>query len=422
MSSNSSRHVSKINRRSLIRGASGLVLAHATGSKLGMPYIGNAAASDPIKIGMIYAKTGAVADQAEYMAQGSMLALELRNNTLLGRQAEVIWLDEPTSQAAQQNAERLIGENKVVAIVGGSLSSSALAIAAVVKKAKLPFVAPNAAAIDLTGRLCNKYTFRLQPPVDVHTRVLAPYCAGLGKKWYLITAAYAVGQDIKRSFTEFSAANGGTILGADEVPLNTADYSSFILKIRAAKPDVVVGGVPGSDISTFLKQWNELGMKGKIPFAEIAVGATDLWGVGPEAAEGLFTLNWYHKNPNNPPEEQAMAASYEQKYKRPAADKAWMGWMAMNALLDSIEAAKTTEPGPIVNALENWGVQRGGVKAGYRAFDHQMVNSLLVVGIKPKITDKWDYFDILAETPSTDAEIEAVFGAQAQSACKMDTL
>src|SRR5262245_49848573 len=169
MPSNSSRHAGKINRRTLIGGAGGLALVHATASKLGMPYIGNAAASDPIRIGMIYAKTGAVADQAEYMAQGSLLALELRNNTLLGRQAEVVWLDEPTSQAAQQNAERLIGEHKVVGIVGGSLSSSALAISAAIKKAKLPFVAPNAGAIDLTGRLCNKYTFRLQPPADVHT-------------------------------------------------------------------------------------------------------------------------------------------------------------------------------------------------------------------------------------------------------------
>ena len=422
MSSNLSRQMSKINRRTLIVGASGLVLAHTAGAKLGMPYIGNAAAADPIKIGMIYAKTGAVADQAEYMAQGSMLALELRKNTLLGRQVEVVWLDEATPQTAQQNAERLIGEYKVVGIVGGSLSPSALAISAVVKKAKIPFVAPNAGAIDLTGRLCNKYTFRLQPPADVHTRILAPYCAGIGNKWYLLTAAFAFGQDIKRSFTEFSAANGGTIVGADEVPVNTADFSSFILKIRAAKPDVVVGGLPGSDISTFLKQWNELGMKGKIPFAEIAVGATDLWGVGPEAADGLFTLNWYYKNPNNPPEEQAMAAAYEQKYKRPAADKAWMGWMAMNALLDSIGAAKTTEPAAIVNALETWGVQRNGIKAGYRAFDHQMVNRMLVVGIKPKISDKWDYFDILAETPSTPAEIEKIFGAQAQSACKLEAL
>jgi len=418
----SSRSVRKISRRALIGGAGGLALAQAAGTKLSMPYIGIAAAADPIKIGMIYAKTGAVADQAEYMAQGSMLALELRKNTILDRQAETVWLDEPTSQTAQQNAERLIGEHKVAGIVGGSLSPSALAISAVVKKAKIPFVASNAGAIDLTGRLCNKYTFRLQPPADVHTRVLAPYCAGIGKKWYLLTAAFAFGQDIKRSFTEFATVNGITIVGADEVPVNTADYSSFILKIRAAKPDVVIGGVPGSDISTFLKQWNELGMKGKIPFAEIAVGATDLWGVGPEAAEGLFTINWYYKNPKNPPGEQAMAAAYEAKYKRPAADKTWMGWMAMNALIDSIEAAKSTEPGAVVAELEKWGVQRSGVTARYRAFDHQMVNSILVVGVKPKITDKWDYFDIRAETPAVDADLDTVFGTQAQSACQMDTL
>ncbi len=197
MSSNSLRHLTRINRRTLIGGAGGFALAHAAASKLGIPCIANAAASDPIRIGMIYAKTGAVADQAEYMAQGSLLALETRNNSLLGRQVEVIWLDEQTSQGAQQNAERLIGEHNVVGIVGGSLSSSALAISAVAKKAKIPFVASNAGAIDLTGRLCNKYTFRLQPPADVHTRVLAPYCAGLGKKWYLLTAAFAFGQDIQ---------------------------------------------------------------------------------------------------------------------------------------------------------------------------------------------------------------------------------
>ena len=69
---------------------------------------------------------------------------------------------------------------------------------------------------------------------------------------------------------------GGTEVGSDDVPLNTPDFSSFILKIRAAKPDVVVGGLSAGDLSTFLKQWNELGMKGKIPFVEIAIGDTDI--------------------------------------------------------------------------------------------------------------------------------------------------
>ena len=49
---------------------------------------------------------------------------------------------------------------------------------------------------------------------------------------------------------------------------------------------MILGGVSAGDLSTFLKQWNELGMKGKIPFCEIAIGDTDIWAVGPEAATG----------------------------------------------------------------------------------------------------------------------------------------
>ncbi|WP_027532702.1 ABC transporter substrate-binding protein [Bradyrhizobium sp. WSM3983] len=407
----------RIGRRSLLLGASSLAA-----SRLGMPYIGNAAAAESIKIGMIWAKTGNIVDQAEYLAQGGMLALEQRGNMLLGRPAEIVWLDEPNPQGAQQSAERLVGEQKVVGMVGGALSSFALAISSVAKKAKIPYVAANAATGDLTGKSCNKYTFRLQPPVDVHARILAPYCASIGKKWYLLTASYAFGQDIKRAFTDYITSNGGTVVGADEVPVGTPDYSSFILKIRAAKPDVVIGGISASDLTTFLKQWNELGMKGKIPFAEISVGNTDLWGVGPEAADGLYTITWWYKNPNNPPEEQAMAAAYEKKYNRPAADKVWMGWLGMKSLLEAIEMAKSTEPAAIVHALEDWKYRRGDLDVGYRSFDHQMINRVLVAGIHPKITDKWDYFDIKAELPKTADDIAKAFGSQADSACKMDTL
>jgi len=407
----------RIGRRGLLMGAAGVAA-----SRIGMPYIGNAAAAEPIKIGMIWAKTGQIVDQAEYLAQGGLLALEQRNNMLLGRPAEIVWLDEPNPQGAQQSAERLVGEHKVVGIVGGALSSFALAISSVAKKSKVPYVAPNAAAIDLTGKACNRYTFRQQPPVNVHTNVLAPYCEAIGKKWYLLTASYAFGQDIKKSFEDYIKSHGGTVVGADEVPVNTPDYSSFILKIRAAKPDVVIGGISASDLTTFLKQWNELGMRGKIPFAEIAVGNTDLWGVGPEAADGLYTITWWYKNPNNTAEEKAMTAAYEKKHNRPPADKAWMGWMGMKSLLDSIEAANSTDPAKIVEALEHWKVKRGDLEVGYRPFDHQMTNRLLVAGIHQKITDKWDYFDVKAELPKTEADIEKAFGSQADSQCKMDGL
>jgi branched-chain amino acid transport system substrate-binding protein len=399
-------------RRTLFKGAAALVA-----SSLAMPHV--ARAVEPIRIGLLLAKTGQIAAQTEYLANGSFLAMEQRNNTVMGQPAELVWLDEPTPQAATQNMQKLVQENKVCAVLGGSLSSNALAEEATAAQLKIPFVCDNAAATEITGKNCNRYTFRLNTPVSVQMRMLAPYALNYGKKWYNITASFAFGQDILRNSRELLKAAGGTEVGSDEVPLNTADFSSFILKIRQANPDVVMGGLSAGDLTTFLKQWNELGMKDKIPFVEIAIGDTDIWGVGPDAATGTFTKMWYYKNPANPPEEQAFAAAYEKKYGKPAADKAWMGWITARSVFESIDAAKSTEAMPIIEALESWKVQAGSSSYSYRKFDHQMLVRNLAVAVKPKITDKWDYFDVKATLPENPADLDKVFGSQEEIGCKM---
>jgi branched-chain amino acid transport system substrate-binding protein len=399
-------------RRQVLLGA-----AAVTAAPLATPYIARAA--EPIRIGLLLAKTGQIAAQTEYLANGSFMALEQRNNQIMGRPAELVWLDEPSPQAATQNMQKLVQEDKVCAILGGSLSSNALAEEAKAAELKIPYVCDNAAATEITGKNCNRYTFRLNTPVLVQSRMLAPYALSLGKRWYFITASYAFGQDILKSSRELLKQAGGTEVGVDEVPLNTADFSSFILKIRQAKPDVVLGGLSAGDLSTFLKQWNELGMKGKIPFCEIAIGDTDIWSVGPKAATGIFTKLWWYKNPNNPPEEKAFADAYQKKFGKPAADKAWMGWITARSLFESIENAKSTDTMPIIEALENWKVESGGVSYRYRKWDHQMLLRNLVVQVKDNIPDQWDYFDVKAALPKDAADLDKVFGTPEEVGCKM---
>ena len=270
--------------RGLARGCS------AAAAPLAAPFVARAA--DPIRIGLLLAKTGQIAAQTEYLANGSFLALEERNNMIMGQPAELVWLDEPSPQAATQNMQKLVQENKVVAILGGSLSSNALAEEATAAQLKIPFVCDNAAATEISGKNCNRYTFRLNTPVAVQCRMLAPFALTYGKKWYhhhRILCVRPGHPAVVPRVAEGGRRHRGRV---DEVPLNTPDFSSFILKIRQAKPDVVVGGLSAGDLSTFLKQWNELGMKGKIPFVEIAIGDTDIWAVGPEAATGTFTKLW----------------------------------------------------------------------------------------------------------------------------------
>jgi branched-chain amino acid transport system substrate-binding protein len=403
-------------RRNLLLGGAAL----ATGPlavPLAAPHIARAAA--PLRIGLLLAKTGQIAAQTEYLANGTYLALQQRDNQIMGQPAELIWLDEPTPQAATQNMQKLVQENKVCAVLGGSLSSNALAEEATAQQLHVPFLCNNAAATEITGKNCNRMTFRLNTPVLVQSRMLAPYALRSGKKWYFITASYAFGQDILRSSRELLKQAGGTEVGVDEVPLNTADFSSFILKIRQAKPDVVIGGLSAGDLTTFLKQWNELGMKGQIPFFEIAIGDTDIWSVGPEAATGTFTKMWYYKNPANPPDEQTFAAAYEKKYGRPAADKAWMGWITARSLFESLDAAKSTDPMAIVEALEAWKAPAGKYDYSYRKSDHQMLAQNLAVRTKAHITDRWDYFDVADALPENPADLDKIFGTPAEIGCKM---
>ena len=375
-----------------------------------------------IKIGMVMAKQGPGAEQGEYLAQGTMLALEQQGNKILGRAAEIIWLDEPSPLAAQQSMEKLIGEDKVVAVVGGGISANALAMAAVAKRAKIPYIANNAAATDITGKECNRYTFRVQAPSAVQARALAPFLKEKGTNWYFLVASYAFGTDVLNSFGDYLKQAGGKIAGVDQVPLSTPDFSSFILKVRQSKPDVLVGGLSSGDLSNFLKQWNEMGMKGKVPVAEIAIGDSDLWSIGPEAATGIFTKPWYYKDPNNPAEEKAFVEAYQKKYKRVPADKAFLGWFSMRTLLASIENAKSTDPAAIVRALEKWRGTVGTVSIGYREWDHQMMRPLIVTSVKPKITDPKDMLDVVKTVPTNAADLDAMYGTKSEVGCKMEAL
>lgn len=379
-------------------------------------------ADEPVRIGMIYSKQGPGSSIGQFLQRGSELAVEQAGGKVLGRKIEITWLDESDPQGSQQNMQRLVDENKVVAVVGGNYSSNALAMMSVANRAKIPLILPGAAASDITGKSCSRYVFRTQATVPVQTNGLMPYIASIGKKVYFLTPSYAFGQDILRSSRALLGKTGLTELGSDEVPLNTADYSSYILKIRQAKPDAIIGGLVGGDFSNFLKQWNEMGMKEKIPYGAIAVTDTDFWDVGPQASAGIYIKPWYYNNPKNTPAEKAMTEAFQKKFGQPPSDKTWSGWIAMRALLQAIEAAKSTKAQDIVTALEKWKNTEGALPFYFREWDHQMVRPAVIVQVKKNITDKWDFFDVLRDTSATAEETEKAFGTKEEVGCNMPSL
>jgi branched-chain amino acid transport system substrate-binding protein len=406
----------RVSRRAVVAAATGLAAFAGSGATVFAQEAG------PVRIGLIYSKQGPGASIGEYLQRGSELAVEQAGRKVLGRPIEIIWLDEPNPQVSQQNMQRLIDENKVVAVVGGNYSSSALAMMSVAAREKIPLILPGAAASEITGKNCNRYTFRTQATVPVQMRGLMPFVSELGKKVYFLTPSYAFGQDILRSSRALLKEVGASEVGVDEVPVNTADYSSYILKIRQAKPDVIIGGLVGGDFSNFLKQFNEMGMKDRIPYAAVAVTDTDFWDVGPQASTGIFIKPWYYNNPKNTEAEKKMMSDFQKKYSQPPSDKTWSGWIAMRALLESIEAAKSTESKAIVTQLEKWKNSDGEQSFFFRDWDHQLVRPAVIVRVKKQITDKWDYFDFVKNTSETEAETMKAFGTKEEIGCSMPPL
>jgi branched-chain amino acid transport system substrate-binding protein len=314
---------------------------------MGMPGLLRAQGPAPVKIGMVFAKQGTWTVQGEQLASGVRMALDEVGGKILGHPVELVWYDEPNPQSAQQNMQKLIDEDKVVAVIGGSNSGTSLAMSSVAKRARIPYITPNAAAAAVTGKECTPYTFRTLTTTMVASRALAPALLAVGKKWFFLTANYAFGQDIYSSMSSLLKEAKGTEAGSDLAPLGTTDYSSFILKIRQAKPDVVVAGLPGGDLSTFLKQWAEMGMKGKIPIACPIIGDADLWSIGAAAATGYYGKPWHFSSPGNPAADKAFAKAYMDKHGKPASDKVWLGWFTMRALIASTRPNRSSRrPSP----------------------------------------------------------------------------
>ena len=393
------------------------IQATAAASALPGFYIGNAAAQQAVKIGMVIAKQGPFAQQGTDLAKGAQMAFDESTAKVLGRPAELIWLDEPNPGGAVQNITELIEEDKVMAVLGGTSSATSLAMGSVALRAKVPFISVNGAAREITGKDCNAFMFRAPASVPVYAQAMAEQMLAVGKKWYFIVGSFAFGEDVISTFSDILKAAGGTVVGADRAPVATTDYSSFVLKARAAKPDVVISGA--ANVEPLLKQFKELGLTGNITMAGPAVSDTDLWSASPDALAGIFGKSWYYNDPNNSPAEKAFVAAYRAKEGKPPSDRVFFGWHCMKLVLAAADLGKSVDPLKIRDALEEVRVPDGPNQILFRKGDHQLLRRIVVgTAHKPNPADKWDIVDVKSAA-TNQAALDKLYGDPVQLGCKM---
>ena len=175
-------------------------------------------------------------------------------------------------------------------------SGVALAVSQVTASKNKVFVVSGAAASDLTGPKCNANT--------VHwTYDTWNLANGTGKAlvktggdtWFFLTADYAFGHALERDTAAVVTANGGKVLGSVKHPLNTNDFSSFLLQAQSSKAKIIGLANAGGDTINAIKQGAEFGIvKGGQKFAGLLVFASDVNALGLNTAQGLvLTETWY---------------------------------------------------------------------------------------------------------------------------------
>jgi branched-chain amino acid transport system substrate-binding protein len=253
----------------------------------------------------ITVKLGVLNDMSSLYAdiggQGSVLAAKMAvedfNPAAHGMKVEIISADHLNKPDVGANiAKQWIDVDHVDAILDVPTSSVALAVNEVVREKNKVFLVSGAAISDLTGPKCS--------PNTVHwtydTWMLAHGTAGAlvktgGDTWFFLTSDYAFGHALERDATAVVLANGGRVLGAVAHPLNTQDFSSFLLQAQASKAKIIGLANAGGDTDNAIKQGAEFGIAaGGQQFAGLLVFITDVQSLGLKVAQGLvLTETWY---------------------------------------------------------------------------------------------------------------------------------
>ncbi len=251
-----------------------------------------------VKLGVLNDMSSLYADIG---GQGSVIAAKMAvqdfNPAAHGMKVDVISADHLNKPDVGSNiARQWFDVEHVDAILDVPTSSVALAVNEVVREKNKVFLVSGAASSDLTGPKCSPNTIHW----TYDTWMLAN---GTGKAlvksggdtWFFITADYAFGHALERDTTAVVKANGGQVLGSVLAPLNTQDFSSFLLQAQASHAKIIGLANAGGDTDNAIKQGAEFGIAaGGQHFAGLLVFITDVEALGLKIAQGLvLTETWY---------------------------------------------------------------------------------------------------------------------------------
>ncbi|MBR1091778.1 ABC transporter substrate-binding protein [Bradyrhizobium manausense] len=375
------------------------------------------ASAQGVKIGILNDQSGVYADYGgKYSVEAAKMAIEDFGGEVLGQKVEMITADHQNKpDLATSIARRWYDADNVDMITELTTSSVALAVQELSKEKNKIDIVVGAATSAITGASCVPYGFHWA--FDTHALAVgtggALTKAG-GDTWFFLTADYAFGYALEKDTSEIVTASGGKVLGSVRVPLNSSDFSSFLLQAQSSKAKIVGLANAGQDTANSIKQAAEFGIvQSGQKLAGLLMTLAEVNGLGLQAAQGLVLTEGFYWDQND-----TTRAFSERFFKRTGRMPSMIHagtYSATLSYLKAVKAAGTKDSEAVAKKLKELPVDDAFAKGKVLA-NGRMVHDMYLFEVKKPSESKkpWDYYKQLAVVPGDQA-----FASAKDSGCPL---
>ena len=386
--------------KSSIRLAAALVLAAGT--------VHAQTSGNVVKIGVLNDQSSVYSDLS---GQGSVVAARMAVEDFgaqkKGMKVEIIFADHQNKpDVGSQIASKWYDSEGVDLIIDVPNSGVALAVNQITREKGKAFIVSGAAASDLTGKACS--------PNTVHwtydTWALANGTGNAvvktgGDSWYFLTADYAFGHALERDTEAVVLKSGGKVLGKVRHPLNTQDFSSFLLQAQASKAKIIGLANAGGDTINAIKQGAEFGIvKGGQNFAGLLVFITDVHSLGLNTAQGLILTETFYWDLNDQTRAFAKRFAAANRGIHPTMIHAGV-YAGMLHYLKAVEALKGDDGTKVIARMKATPTDDTLFGKGTIRADGRKIHPAYLFEVKRPAESKgpWDYYKLRTTIPADQA-------------------
>ena len=361
---------------------------------------------DVVKIGVLTDMSSLYADAT---GKGSVAAVQMAvadyGGKVKGKPVEVVYADHQNKPDVGVSIARNWYDNeKVDAIFDVPTSSVALPISALTREKNKININSGGGSSDITGPACSPNTVHWTYDTYALSNVAGKAMVKAGEDtWFFVTADYAFGQALERDAAAVVTGNGGKVLGDVRAPLNTSDFSSFLLQAQASKAKVIGLANAGGDTTNALKQAAEFGIMPGQKMIALLMEITDVHALGVKATQGLIVTDAFYWDRDDG--SRAFSKRFYDKVgPMPTMIQAGL-YSATMHYLKAIEAIGTDEAPKVMEEMRKMPINDFFAHDGNIRIDGRMVHDMYLFEVKKPEESKgeWDLYKLIATVPGDEA-------------------